>query len=138
VFRRIGERTASETEVADRVDSVLGPEMSWKGDIGGSGGLRIEGAFDGNIDIDGLVVIGEQGRVTCQHIHARAVIVAGSVKGNLRAQRVEITQSGRVWGDVITESFATQEGAFMRGQIRMEDKQDIAPAEGGTQEGEQG
>jgi len=27
-----------------------------------------------------------------------------------------------VWGDVVTTSFATEEGAYLRGQICMEDK----------------
>ena len=30
-----------------------------------------------------------------------------------------------MWGDVITASFATEEGAFLRGQIRMEEQVDI-------------
>ncbi|MDP2976146.1 MAG: polymer-forming cytoskeletal protein, partial [Anaerolineales bacterium] len=37
------------------------------------------------------------------------------------AQKVEIRATGRIWGDVVTVSFATEEGAFLRGQIRMED-----------------
>ena len=47
------------------------------------------------------------------------------MRGNIEANRVEITASGRVWGDVITTAFATQEGAFLRGQIRMEDELDL-------------
>jgi cytoskeletal protein CcmA (bactofilin family) len=38
---------------------------------------------------------------------------------------VEITESGRVWGDVITTSFSTEEGAFLRGNITMEDQLDL-------------
>jgi hypothetical protein len=30
-----------------------------------------------------------------------------------------------VWGNVVTVSFSTAEGAFLRGQITMEDKVDI-------------
>jgi cytoskeletal protein CcmA (bactofilin family) len=53
------------------------------------------------------------------------VIVAGAVKGNVSAQKVEIRSSGRVWGDIVTAAFATEEGAFLRGQIRMEDAVDL-------------
>ena len=87
--------------------------------------MRIDGAFDGDIHLRGLVVIGEQGRVTCKQIRAATVVVAGSVKGDITAQRVEITRSGRVWGDVVTTSFSTEEGAFLRGQIRMEEHLDL-------------
>jgi cytoskeletal protein CcmA (bactofilin family) len=41
------------------------------------------------------------------------------------AQKVEITGSGRVWGDVTTSSFSTEEGAFLRGKITMEDEIDL-------------
>jgi cytoskeletal protein CcmA (bactofilin family) len=125
MFRRPNEKTQPVTEPVERVDSVLGPGIAWQGAISGSGGVRIDGAFDGDIHLRGLVVIGEQGRVTCKQIRAATVVVAGSVKGDITAQRVEITRSGRVWGDVVTTSFSTEEGAFLRGQIRMEEHLDL-------------
>ena len=64
-------------------------------------------------------------KVTCENVRAANVIVAGAVKGNITAQKVEIRSSGRVWGDIITTAFATEEGAFLRGQIRMEDAVDL-------------
>jgi cytoskeletal protein CcmA (bactofilin family) len=115
-------------ETLERVDSVLGAGISWRGEIGGSGGVRIDGAFEGQINIRGLVVIGDQGRVTCEHIRAVTVVVAGSVKGNITAHKVEIASTGRVWGDIVTTAFSTQEGAFLRGEIRMEDKLDLGLA----------
>ncbi len=111
-----------------RVTSVLGPEIQWQGRLTGRGGVRIEGAFEGTIALDGLLVIAESGRVTCEHVRAKSVVVAGVLKGNITAARVEIRKTGRVWGDVVTTSFATEEGAFLRGQIRMEERlPDFAP-----------
>jgi cytoskeletal protein CcmA (bactofilin family) len=60
--------------------------------------------------------------VTCESLRANGVIVAGAVRGNIMAERVEIRSTGRVWGDVVTAAFSTEEGAFLRGQITMEDK----------------
>lgn len=114
----------------ERVDSVFGAGLTWKGELGGEGGVRIEGAYEGDIALHGLVVVGEQGRVVCRHLRATTVIVAGSVRGDITAGRVEITRTGRVWGDVATESFATEEGAFLRGQITMEEKIDLGLPEG--------
>jgi len=125
MFRRSEPKPILEDEVIERVDSVLGTGLTFQGTLNGIGGVRIEGAFDGDLEVKGLVVIAEQGRVVCEQIRALAVIVAGSVRGNIEANRVEITASGRVWGDVITTAFATQEGAFLRGQIRMEDELDL-------------
>ncbi len=109
----------------ERISSVLGSGISWKGSLSGSGGLRIEGAFDGDIALRGMVVVGESGRVTCNQLRANTVIIAGMVKGNITAEKVEIRSTGRVWGDVVTAAFATEEGAFLRGQIRMEETVDL-------------
>lgn len=122
MFRRAAEDLR---EVGERVDSVLGAGITWQGRLSGIGGVRIDGAFDGEIALRGLVVIGEQGRVTSSHIRAATVIVAGSVKSDITAGRVEITRTGRVWGDVVTTSFSTEEGGFMRGKITMEDQVDL-------------
>ena len=112
----------------ERVTSVLGSGITVKGGLSGSGGLRIEGALEGDIALRGLLVIGETGRVTCQEIRAKSVIVAGAVRGDIVAEKVEIRKTGRVWGNVVTASFATEEGAFLRGQIRMEEQVDIGVA----------
>lgn len=109
----------------ERVTSVLGSGITVKGGLSGSGGLRIEGALEGDIALRGLLVIGETGRVTCQEIRANSVVVAGAVRGDITAEKVEIRSTGRVWGKVVTASFATEEGAFLRGQIRMEEQVDI-------------
>lgn len=124
MFRRREEDQAQESP-PERVDSVLGRGVAWKGDVSGVGGLRIEGAFDGNITLRGLVVVAETGRVTCKEIRAHSVIVAGSVRGDITARKVTITRTGRVWGDVVTTSFSTEEGAFLRGQITMEEELDL-------------
>lgn len=128
MFRRREEATLPvipQSAPTERVTSVLGPGITWKGDLNGSGGIRIEGAFEGNIGLRGLLVVGETGRVTCEHLRANVVIIAGAVKGDITAERVEIRATGRVWGDVVTAAFATEEGAFLRGHITMEEKVDI-------------
>ena len=112
-------------QTVERITSVLGAGVIWQGSISGSGGVRVEGTFEGQIALKGLLVIGETGKVTCDNVRAASVIVAGAVKGNIAAQKVEIRSTGRVWGDIVTTAFATEEGAFLRGQIRMEDAVDL-------------
>ena len=119
---------AGTPQPATRVTSVLGPGISWKGAINGQGGVRVEGAFEGDISLRGMLVVGETGRITCEHVRANIVIVAGGLKGNITAEKVEIRATGRVWGDVVTSAFATEEGSFLRGQIRMEESVDIGLA----------
>lgn len=110
-----------------QINSVIGPGINWLGDLRGSGGIRIEGTITGEIAISGLVVVGESGKVECEQLKADTVIIAGTVKGNITSQKLEIRSSGKVWGDVVTSSFSSEDGAFFRGQMRMEEH--IEPVE---------
>ena len=106
----------------DRITTVLGEGTKYLGKLTGEGGVRIEGTFEGEIKLNGLLVVGTTGRVTCEDLRARTIIVAGTVRGDLTASKVEIRATGRVWGNVTTVAFATEEGAFLNGQIQMEEK----------------
>lgn len=127
MFRRRGDTTSltAQPSPTERVTSVLGTGIVWKGKLSGSGGLRIEGTFEGDINLRGLLVVGETGRVTSETIQANTVVIAGAVRGNITAEKIEIRATGRVWGDVVTAAFATEEGAFLRGQITMEEKVEL-------------
>ena len=125
MFRKSTSVNPPTTPPVERVTSVLGTGINWKGSLHGSGGVRIEGTFDGDIAVRGLVVVGETGRVTCPELRANTVIVAGAVRGNITAEKLEIRATGRVWGDVTTVAFSTEEGAFLRGQVRMEERVEL-------------
>jgi cytoskeletal protein CcmA (bactofilin family) len=126
MFRRRSESdpvtAPTRTRPVERVTSVLGAGTTWNGKLSGIGGVRVEGTFEGEVALRGLLVIGEQGRLTCEHVWANTVVVAGLLKGNITAKKVEIRATGRIWGDVITAAFATEEGAFLRGKITMEEE----------------
>jgi cytoskeletal protein CcmA (bactofilin family) len=88
--------------------------------------VRIEGTLEGEIAVQGLVIVGETGKVTCDTFKADTIIVAGSVHGQITANKLEIRATGRVYGDVTTVSFTTEEGAFLRGKVTMEEEVDLS------------
>jgi cytoskeletal protein CcmA (bactofilin family) len=116
------EKTFTTSASTERVTTVLGPGINWKGDLRGKGGVRIEGTLEGEIAVRGLVIVGETGRVTCKSFEADTVIVAGAINGGILTKKLEIRATGRVYGDVTTQSFSTEEGAFLRGKVTMEDE----------------
>ncbi len=121
MFKRSANQPSQQPTQVERVTSVLGVGINWTGKISGKGGVRIEGIFEGKIAINGLVVIGETGKVTCENVVANTVIVAGAVNGGITAEKLEIRSTGRVWGNVTVSAFSTEEGAFLRGQVTMEE-----------------
>lgn len=112
----------SPAPIQSRVTSILGEGTHWKGELTGKGGVRIEGLFEGKIDLEGLVIVGRIGRVESDLIKADTVIVGGSVRSDIMANRVEIRSTGRVWGNVTAVRFSTEEGAYLRGKIQMEEE----------------
>jgi cytoskeletal protein CcmA (bactofilin family) len=126
----------SPSSPVERVTTVLGPGISWKGDLRGKGGVRIEGALEGEVAVRGMIIVGETGRVTCDLLKTDTVIVAGVVNGKIQADKLEIRATGRVYGDVTVQSFSTEEGAFLRGKVTMEDKVDLSDLPTGPKEEE--
>ena len=127
MFRRKKE-TPSFTPVVkspSQIGTVIGAGMSWAGDLSGEGGVRIEGSVTGEIVVRGTVVIGETGKVACKTLKAETLVVAGLVQGDVVCQKLEIRSTGRVWGDVVTMSFSSEDGAFLRGTMKMEERIDI-------------
>ena len=125
MFRKNTTSNQKQPARIERVTSVLGTGIIWKGILTGKGGVRIEGTFEGEIAIQGIVVVGETGKVTCENVRANTVIIAGGVNGGITAEKLEIRKTGRVWGNVIVSAFSTEEGGFLRGQITMQDKVDL-------------
>jgi cytoskeletal protein CcmA (bactofilin family) len=106
------------------IESTIGANTHIKGDIQGDGGLRIDGVIEGTIEITGNLVITESAKVRAE-IKANNVSIAGAVQGNVVANRVEIADTGRVWGDMTIKSLLINEGAYLRGQTFM--SQDLQP-----------
>jgi len=106
------------TPTAAKIETIIGPNAHFRGDIQSDSGLRIDGIFEGTIDITGNLVIGESAKVIAE-ISANNISISGAVKGNISGNRVEILETGRVWGDLTITSLLLNEGAYLRGQTTM-------------------
>lgn len=97
--------------------------LSFKGEVSGEGDLFIAGGFEGEISVSGTVHVGETAEVEA-NISAAAVVIAGSVRGNVSATtRVEMLPTGTLTGTVRSESLFANEGASLRGEVWLEPAQ---------------
>ena len=103
---------------ASKIETVIGPNCHINGMLQSDGGIRIEGIFDGHIQTTGNLVIADSAKVIAE-VQAYNVVVSGTLKGNVTANRVEITGSGKLWGDLNVNSLLLNEGAFLKGQTNM-------------------
>ena len=101
----------------------IGKSIVIKGELNGSEDLTIEGHVEGTIQLrEHVLTIGPNGKIKAQ-IFAKAVIVLGSVTGNVTAsEKVDIRDNGSVDGDIISPRVAIAEGAHFRGSVDMQRK----------------
>jgi cytoskeletal protein CcmA (bactofilin family) len=117
--RRVKQQPQISTKAAIEIETVVGPNTSVQGDIRSSGGVRIDGDFGGTIDIAGNLIVGEQAKIVAT-ISANNVQIQGTVQGTVTAKRLEILDTGKLWGDIQVDSFVLDDGGFYRGQSKMQ------------------
>ncbi len=99
------------------MNSTIGEGSIFEGKFYISGSLRIDGKFEGDIRTDEELVVGENGKVKT-NIHAKNVVVAGTVIGNIQAdEEVKLLETARVLGDIETPVLTIQRGVVSQGSV---------------------
>jgi cytoskeletal protein CcmA (bactofilin family) len=133
-FLGIGEAPPQERPVRfpPSEGAVFGSGFTVKGEVSGDGDLQIMGRFEGQISLTGAVLVGEGAEVDA-NIFAGAIVIGGSVRGNLSATgRVEILPTGVLTGTLKSGSLSAAEGASVKGEVWVERSPSSVGATGGT------
>ena len=109
-------RTKSKPESAPAIHSLLGKDVSFKGEIHtNSHSLRVEGVVEGTIHSTGEVSIAPGGLVKGT-ILAKHLVVTGRAEGTMKiSDCLEIHGTGYVEGDVEVGSLVVDEGGILQG-----------------------
>lgn len=103
---------------AGKLESIIGADSCFKGEIETKGTLRVDGTVEGNIKSD-WVVIGERAFIKGD-VEARGIIVGGKVEGNLKGKEiVELKNKGNVSGEIFSNKLTIAEGAVFEGKSYM-------------------
>jgi cytoskeletal protein CcmA (bactofilin family) len=105
--------------------ATIGQSVQIKGELTGQEDLVIDGRIEGKISLKGhQLTIGPNGRVEAE-IHAKSVQISGEVTGNVIADdKVEISPSGSVQGDITAPRVALADGSSFKGSIDMGHKKE--------------
>ena len=111
---------ASAETSSSEVTTLLGRGSEFEGKLSFEGTVRIDGKLSGEIFTDDVLIIGEGAEVNAE-INVGAIVVEGTVHGNIRAKRsVEIRTPGRVRGNITTPSLFIEKGVIFDGNCQME------------------
>jgi len=102
----------------EKLESFIGCNTFFKGDIDTKGTLRVDGSIEGNITAD-WVIVGEQARIT-GNISARGIVIGGKMDGNVKAKEiVEIKNKGQINGEIMSKKLVVAEGGIFEGKSTM-------------------
>jgi cytoskeletal protein CcmA (bactofilin family) len=98
----------------------IGQSLFIKGEVSGSEDLTVDGRVEGRIDLkDHNLTIGPNGKVHAD-VHAKNITIVGEITGNVVAdEKVDLTDSGRLVGDIRAPRIAVSDGAQFKGSVDM-------------------
>jgi cytoskeletal protein CcmA (bactofilin family) len=103
-------------------DTILSPDIDFSGTLNFEKPFLIRGRVSGEIAARGLLVVDEDAVVEA-NINASRVIIRGSVKGDVTAaEKVEVTITGKLVGNVSAPEIFMETGCVFNGRCTMTEK----------------
>ena len=97
--------------------TIVGERARMEGKFDIADSIQVECEVGGEMNVGGKLVIGEKGVVNA-NVQTVDAIIMGSYQGNMIATgNVEITDSGRVTGNITTDSLVISKGGFFNGNV---------------------
>lgn len=112
--------------------SVIGADVTIKGDVEASVDLHVDGRIEGDIACASLVQ--GEASVIAGSIKAETARLAGKVEGSISARELVVLRTARLDGDVHYETLTIEQGARVEGRFGVQKAQaavqrrDAAPA----------
>ena len=104
----------------EQVGTIIGPGAILDGPLTTKDSTRIDGTVNGNVTISGALIVGQEGKINGT-VSAMNAYVAGEITGNVSAPqgKVEISDTGKVIGDITCKGIIIDENAVFQGKCDM-------------------
>jgi cytoskeletal protein CcmA (bactofilin family) len=98
--------------------ATVGKSVVIKGEIFSREDLYLDGEMEGSVELpDHRLTVGPNARMKAD-IKALAVVILGSVQGNVdAAERIEIRKDASLVGDIRTARIILEDGAYFKGSV---------------------
>nr|BCX01022.1 MAG: hypothetical protein KatS3mg041_1068 [Bacteroidota bacterium] len=123
MFRKASPVEENKTQPAV---NLIAPGAVLEGTLRVQGDLRLAGMVSGQLQADGKIVIAPEGQVEGR-LEAACADIAGSVRGDVRAERITLRATARVEGQLICRRFVVEDGAEFEGECR---RMELSSSEG--------
>jgi len=86
---------------------------------------RIDGQVTGDVFVDEGLIVGEKGSIQ-GNIVTKEMVVYGTVNGNLQVTVLEIKSTGKITGEIRTQTLVVENGAVYNGSLSMTQNHKLA------------
>lgn len=104
----------------EQVGTIIGPGATIEGPLTTKDSTRIDGTIKGNVSVSGALIVGQEGKITGT-VSCLNAYVAGEIIGNIISPKgkVEISDSGKVFGEITCKGIVIDENAVFHGKCEM-------------------
>ena len=114
------------SDKAGEIIAFIGKGVEFKGTIIYSGTVRIDGHLEGELETDGVLIVGE-GAVITAKVTAGTVICQGHITGDVIAkEKIKLLAPAVVDGSVAAPLLSIEEGVLFNGSLEMKRSEAIA------------
>ena len=112
---RLWKRSSNSNRAAT---SVIDHGCDAQGSLSFAGTVAMNGKFRGELFSADTLLLGSQGEVEAE-VQVNVGIISGQVKGNISArERIELSRTARIFGNILTPILVLEEGAVFDGQCK--------------------
>ena len=106
-------------EDENKIGTVINNDIHFKGTLKFRNSLKIKGSFEGKIETDGHLIIGEEAKVSAD-INAGIVAVNGNLNGKINSsKRIELYEHSKTKADLVSPDLFVETGASFNGTCIM-------------------
>ncbi len=120
----------TKRKTKEEINAILGWGTEFEGKLAFEGAVRVDGKFTGEVQSNGMLIIGEKAVVRAE-IQAGVVLVHGEAHGTIIAKsRIEAYSPARIYADIYSPVLVLGEGVIFEGTSHMtEEPQETGKAE---------
>ncbi|WP_035794682.1 bactofilin family protein [Butyrivibrio sp. WCD3002] len=104
----------------DQITTIIAQGAVIDGPLTTKEGTRIDGIVNGNVTVNGSLIVGTEAKIVGS-VTASNLFLAGEIQGNVGVAngKVEISDTGKLIGDLSAKTLVIDENALFQGQCTM-------------------
>lgn len=113
------------------IETMIGSSVKVEGNFVGAGDVVVEGQVAGTLKTSKNLRVGEQAVIKAD-VEAANIVIAGEIRGHINCSgRIEVLATGKIFGNVDTQTIAVAHGAVLHGKVSMAGHESAPEAKAG-------